>query len=144
KNATTGGESKRGICEWARRVCERWARHRLAGGGVRLWLKLTHAIADRLVFSKLRARTGGRIKLFVSGGAPLSAEIGRFFYSAGLPVIEGYGLTETSPVLTLSPLQRPKFGSVGKPIPGVQIRLAAAGEMLAQGANIMEGYYNMP
>ena len=144
ENAMTGGAAKRRIFQWAKRVGERWAAHRLAGVGVPLGLKLTHLIADRLVFSKLRARTGGRIKLFVSGGAPLSAEIGRFFYSAGLPVIEGYGLTETSPVLTLNPLARPKFGSVGKAIPGVQIRIAADGEILAKGANIMQGYYNKP
>jgi long-chain acyl-CoA synthetase len=144
ENALTGGALKRLIFQWARRVGEQWTTHRLSGIPLPLGLRLKHALADRLVFSKLRARTGGRIKLFVSGSAPLSAEIARFFYSAGLPVIEGYGLTETSPVLTLNPLQRPKFGSVGKAIPGVRLKIAADGEILAQGPNVMQGYYNKP
>ena len=142
--ALTGGALKRKIFLWAKRVGEQWSTHRLSGIPVPPSLAIRHAIADRLVFSKLRARTGGRIKLFVSGSAPLSAEIGRFFYSAGLPVIEGYGLTETSPVLTLNPLTRPKFGTVGKAIPGVQLKIAGDGEILAKGANIMQGYYNKP
>jgi long-chain acyl-CoA synthetase len=144
ENALAGGALKRRIFQWAKRVGERWAAHRLGGIAVPLGLTLSHAVADRLVFSKLRSRTGGRIKLFVSGSAPLSAEISRFFYSARLPVIEGYGLTETSPVLTLNPLERPKFGTVGKPIPGVQITLAPDHEILAKGPNIMQGYYNKP
>ncbi|HEV2749935.1 MAG TPA: long-chain fatty acid--CoA ligase [Gemmatimonadales bacterium] len=144
ENALSGSALKRRIFLWAKRAGEAWTAHRLAGIPVPLSLRLRHALADRLVFAKLRARTGGKVKFFVSGSAPLAAEVARFFYSAGLPVIEGYGLTETSPVLTLNPLQRPKLGAVGKPIPGVQIKIAADGEILAKGPNIMQGYYNKP
>ena len=144
ESALGGGALKRRIFLWAKRTGEAWTAHRLAGIPVPITLRLRHALADRLVFAKLRARTGGRVKLFVSGSAPLAPEIARFFYSAGLPVIEGYGLTETSPVLTLTPLGRPKLGAVGKPIPGVQIRIAADGEILAKGPNVMQGYYNKP
>jgi len=140
--ALTGGALKRKIFLWAKRVGEQWSTHRLSGIPVPPSLAIRHAIADRLVFSKLRARTGGRIKLL--GGAPLAAEIGRFFYSAGLVTIEGYGLTETSPVLAFNPYDRPKFGTVGKPIPGVQVKIASDGEILAKGPNIMRGYYNLP
>lgn len=144
ENALSGSALKRRIFQWAKGTGEAWTAHRLGGIPVPLGLKLKHAIADRLVFSKLRARTGGRVKLFVSGGAPLSAEIARFFYGAGLVVIEGYGLTETSPVLTINPLERPKFGTVGKTIPGVEVKIAPDGEVLARGPNIMQGYYNKP
>ncbi|HVH08390.1 MAG TPA: long-chain fatty acid--CoA ligase [Gemmatimonadales bacterium] len=144
ENALNGGALKRRIFLWAKRVGEQWAAHRLAGVSAPLGLGARHAIADRLVFRKLRARTGGRIKLFVSGGAPLSAEIGRFFYSAGLLILEGYGLTETSPVLTLNPPERPKFGTVGKPVPGVRVTLASDAEILVKGPNVMRGYYNLP
>src|SRR5437016_4459369 len=142
--ALTGSALKRKIFLWAKRVGEQWSTHRLSGITVPPGLAIRHAIADRLVFSKLRARTGGRIKLFVSGGAPLAAEIGRFFYSGGPVTVEGYGLTETSPVLTLNPFDHPKFGTVGKPIPGVQVKIAPDGEILAKGPNIMRGYYNLP
>src|SRR5207245_9008805 len=99
--ALGGSALKRRILLWAQRTGEACTPDRLAGIPVPLLLRLRHVIADRLVFAKLRARTGGRVKLFVSGSAPLSPEIARFFYSAGLPVIEGYGLTEASPVLPL-------------------------------------------
>jgi long-chain acyl-CoA synthetase len=144
ENALSGGSLKRRIFLWAKRTGERWTAHRLSSVAAPPGLRLKHAVADRLVFSKLRARVGGRVKLFVSGGAPLSAEIARFFYGAGFAVTEGYGLTETSPVLTLNPLERPKFGTVGTAIPGVQIRIAGDGEILAKGPNIMQGYYNKP
>ncbi|MFN0159049.1 MAG: AMP-dependent synthetase/ligase [Bacteroidota bacterium] len=109
---------------------------------VSLALKLKNALADKLVFSKLRARTGGKMKFFISGGAALPREFGEFFEAAGLKIIEGYGLTETSPVLTVNRLDNYKFGSVGHPIPNVEIKIAEDGEILARGPNIMQGYWN--
>jgi long-chain acyl-CoA synthetase len=144
ENALSGSVIKRNIFFWAKRAGEQWATLALAGLPVPGGLALKKKIADRLVFAKLRARTGGRIRFFVSGAAPLSADIAKFFYSAGLPILEGYGLTESSPVLTLNPLDGIKLGTVGRAIPGVELTFAADGEIFARGPNIMQGYYKLP
>ena len=144
ENALSGSAIKRTIFFWAKRAGEQWATLSLAGLPIPGGLRVKKKVADRLVFAKLRARTGGKIRFFVSGAAPLSADIAKFFYSAGLPVIEGYGLTESSPVLTLNPLDRIKLGTVGRAIPGVELKIASDGEILARGPNIMQGYYKLP
>jgi len=144
ENALSGSAIKRTIFFWAKRAGEQWATLSLAGLPIPGGLRVKKKVADRLVFAKLRARTGGKIRFFVSGAAPLSADIAKFFYSAGLPVIEGYGLTESSPVLTLNPLDRIKLGTVGRAIPGVELKIAQDGEILARGPNIMQGYYKLP
>jgi long-chain acyl-CoA synthetase len=144
--ATVTGKSriKKLIANWSKRVAQRWADQTLDNGSPGGLLRLSHFIADALVFRKIRTGLGGRIRYFLSGGAPLSAEINRFFFAAGLPILEGYGLTETSPVTHINSFQNFKVGSVGKPVFGTEAQIAKDGEILIRGPQVMKGYYGLP
>lgn len=103
-----------------------------------------HRVADKLVFAKLRATFGDKIRLMISGGAPLNKHIAEFFHAAGLIILEGYGLTETSPVISANTLEKLRFGTVGPPLPGVEVVIAEDGEILTRGPHVMKGYFNRP
>jgi long-chain acyl-CoA synthetase len=132
------------IFRWAIGVGRRLFLHRSARTSPSVLDRARGLAADKLVFGKIRARTGGRLKLFVSGGAPLSREINEFFGAVGLQILEGYGLTETSPVITCNRPDRFKPGTVGLPLPGVEVSIAPDGEILTRGPHVMKGYYNKP
>jgi long-chain acyl-CoA synthetase len=138
----SGSPLRQRIFHWALGVGKGYAGSRRSGKKPPLFLSLQHSVAERLVYGKLKARTGGRMRFFVSGGAALAKEFGEFFEAVGLKIIEGYGLTESSPVIAVNRLDHYKWGSVGPAIPGVEVRIARDGEILARGPNIMRGYWN--
>lgn len=135
---------KRKTFDWAMHVAEEAEPWRIDDKSAPMRTKLSWHAADRLVYSKIREGVGGRIRAFISGGAPLAPELARFFWSIGLPIYQGYGLTETSPAVTSNVPKANKVGTVGRPIPNVEVRIADDGEILVRGGCIMQGYYRKP
>jgi long-chain acyl-CoA synthetase len=135
---------KRAIFDWGLRVAQQAAPWRAFGKEVSASIRLKWRVADWLVYSKIRAGLGGKLRVLSSGGAPIAPELAEFYWSVGLPVYQGYGLTETSPVVSGNLPGANKVGTVGRPIPGVQIRIADDGEILIKGPNVMQGYYRKP
>jgi long-chain acyl-CoA synthetase len=139
-----GSAAKAAVFRWSLKAGLARARAVLRGKPVGPLTAMKAALGDRLVFSKIREGVGGRLRLIVSGSAPLSSSVAEFFHAVGLPVIEGYGLTETAPILTVNPPQAPRVGTVGRPLSNVELKIAPDGEILARGPNVMRGYYNKP
>ena len=137
-------EPRQRVFHWAVGVGREVFRLRNEGRRPGFWLSRQHALADRLVLGKIRERTGGRMRLFISGGAPLSREIAEFFGAAGLPIAEGYGLTESSPVITANRPHALRPGTVGEALDGVEVKLAEDGEVLTRGPHVMRGYLGRP
>jgi long-chain acyl-CoA synthetase len=144
ERAAAKGKLSANILAWSIDVAKRWARFAARRETVPPLLELQHDIADRLVYAKWREGLGGRMRLFVSGGAALPVELGYTFLGAGLPIVEGYGLTETSPVIAAGSVEENRIGTVGKPVRNVEVRIAEDGEILVRGPNVMRGYYNKP
>src|SRR5262249_26758682 len=139
KMVEDGSPVRRGMFNWAVKVGTASVSSRQARRFSPL-TRLQHKIALALVFKKIRDRVGGRVRFFISGSAPLARNIIEFFHAAGLPVLEGYGLTETAPVVTVNTLEHLRFGTVGRPLKGEEVRIEKDGEIAVRGANVMQGY----
>lgn len=137
------GGAKGKLVAWAADIARQAALCREKGEDLPASLQWKYSIADRIVFSKLRAGIGGRLRYFVSGGAALAPEINRFFLGAGITILEGYGLSETSPVTNVNTEEDFRIGTVGRPVPGTEVRIADDGEILIRGPQVMKGYYGL-
>ena len=144
ENGGSGSGLTKSIFHWSLGVANEWADAYLAKRQPGAVLALKYAIAQKLVFSKIRARLGGRLRVACSGGAPLASTINKFFVAVGLTLVEGYGLTETSPVVSVNRLNNIRVGTVGELVSGVEIAIAADGEILTRGPSVMKGYYRNP
>ena len=144
KNAADGGPMKKRIFDWSLKVARRYAQLWTEGEPIPPLLQLQQEIADQLVFGKLREAVGGRIARMVSGGAALPSELALVFTGAGIPVLQGYGLTETSPVIAVNTLEHDRIGSVGRLLPGLETMIAEDGEILTRGPHVFQGYFNKP
>jgi long-chain acyl-CoA synthetase len=133
--------AKRALIEWALRVGRQASELRQSGRDLPRWLALRHRVADRLVYSKVKERLGGRLRLGISGGAPLAKEILEFFHALDILILEGYGLTECTTAATVNRPSRFRFGTVGPALPGVELRVADDGEVLIKTETIFAGYY---
>ena len=141
ESVEAGSPVKRKIFYWAIKVGRDYVNCIMKKQPISSGLNFKRNLAYKLVFAKLAERVGGKLRFFISGGAPLAKEIGEFFGAAGLMIYEGYGLTETSPVITVNKTELFKFGTVGEPIPGVEVKIAEDGEILTRGPHVMVGYY---
>ncbi len=144
ESVLSGSALKRKIFFWALKTGKKAGQKKLSGQKIPGLLEMKRKIAHKLVFSKIIAKTGGRVRIFISGAAPLSKDIAEFFHALGIVILEGYGLTETAPAITLNTFQHLRFGTVGRPVPGVEVKIAEDGEILTKGPNVMKGYYNKP
>ncbi len=139
ESVLSGSALKRKIFFWALKTGKKAGQKKLSGQKVPGLLEMKRKMAHKLVFSKIIAKTGGRVRIFISGAAPLSKDIAEFFHALGIVILEGYGLTETAPAITLNTFQHLRFGTVGRPVPGVEVKIAEDGEILTKGPNVMKG-----